>query len=312
MTDIKVWGISMEINGKTRTYGIIGNPVQHTQSPVIHNTLSRDMGINMVYVPFHVEQGQLEAAVKGAYGLNILGMNVTVPYKNEVIPFLTDIDSLAGKIGSVNTLVRTNGGYKGYNTDITGLMRAMKSDGILIKDEEVIILGAGGVGRTAAFMCAAYGASKVYLLNRSVDKAECVAAEVNEALSLGNAKSDSEVSLGCVIAKGLDDYKELTKDGVRRYLVLQCTNIGMSPDMDNVVITDEAFYRCVKLGYDLIYTPWETKFIKLVKANGGEAYNGLKMLLYQGIDAFELWNSCKVPEESICKVYEMLQEKVKC
>lgn len=94
----------MEINGKTRICGIIGNPVQHTQSPVIHNTLSKDMGINMVYVPFYVEQGQLESAVKGAYGLNILGMNVTVPYKNAVIPFLTDVDLLAKKIGSVNTL----------------------------------------------------------------------------------------------------------------------------------------------------------------------------------------------------------------
>lgn len=291
----------MEINGKTRVCGIIGNPVQHTQSPVIHNTLSTDMGINMVYVPFHVGQGQLEAAVKGAYGLNILGMNVTVPYKNAVIPFLAGIDPLAEKIGSVNTLVRTNEGYKGYNTDITGLMRAMKIDGIFIKDEEVIILGAGGVGRTAAFACAAYGASKVYLLNRSIDKAERVAAEVNTALG----------SAAHVIPKGLDSYKDLMEDGMRRYIVLQCTNIGMSPDIENVVITDEAFYRCVKLGYDLIYTPWETKFIKLVKANGGEAYNGLKMLLYQGIDAFELWNNCKVPEESIHKVYTMLQEKVK-
>lgn len=297
----------MEINGKTRICGIIGNPVQHTQSPVIHNTLSKDMGINMVYVPFYVEQGQLESAVKGAYGLNILGMNVTVPYKNAVIPFLTDVDLLAKKIGSVNTLVRTDGGYKGYNTDITGLMRAMKSDGILLKDEEVIILGAGGVGRTAAFMCAAYGASKVYLLNRSVDKAERVAAEVNETLGL-----DSVESAGHVIPKELDSYTSFIEDGVRKYLVLQCSNIGMSPDVDNVIINNEAFYRCVKLGYDLIYTPWETKFIKLVKANGGEAYNGLKMLLYQGIDAFELWNRCKVPEESICKVYEMLQEKVKC
>ena len=119
----------IEINGKTRTCGIIGNPVEHTMSPVIHNTLSQIMGINMAYVPFHVKDGQLEAAVKGAYGLNILGMNVTVPYKSDVVAQLAEIDPLAEKIGAVNTLVRTEGGYKGYNTDMTGLLRAIKNDG---------------------------------------------------------------------------------------------------------------------------------------------------------------------------------------
>lgn len=290
----------MDINGKTRICGLIGNPVEHTQSPVIHNTLASELGINMVYVPFHVVSGQLEAAVKGAFGLNILGMNVTVPYKNDVIPFLTDIDELAGKIGAVNTLVRTDDGYKGYNTDITGLLRAMRSDGICIKDEEVIILGAGGVGRAVAFMCAANGASKVYLLNRSVEKAESVAAEVNKAL-------DTE----CVTAMSLASYKELTLEAVHRYLVIQSTSVGLSPNVEDAVIEDETFYRCVKFGYDLIYSPWETKFMKLVKENGGEAYNGLKMLLYQGIDAFELWNGCKVSDENAYKVYEKLQEKVR-
>ena len=285
----------MEINGKTRTCGLIGNPVEHTQSPVIHNTLAKELNINMAYVPFHVPSGQLEAAVKGAFALNILGMNVTVPYKNDVIPFLSDIDELAGKIGSVNTLVRTESGYKGYNTDITGLLRAMKSDGIMIKDEEVIILGAGGVGRAVAFMCAANGASKVYLLNRSVQKAESVAAEVSQALETD-----------CVTAMPLSAYKELSQDGERRYLVIQSTSVGLSPNIEDVVIDDEAFYRCVKYGYDLIYSPWETKFMKLVRKNGGEAYNGLKMLLFQGIDAFERWNDCKVSDENAYKVYEKL------
>lgn len=289
----------MEVNGKTRVCGIIGNPVEHTQSPVLHNTLARDMGIDLVYVPFHVAEGQLEAAVKGAYGLNVLGMNVTVPYKNEVIPFLTGVDELAGKMGSVNTLVRAEGGYKGYNTDVTGLLRALKSEGISIENEKIILFGTGGVGRAVAFMCAANGASEVYLLNRSVEKAQHVAAEVNGAL-----KTDR------VTAMALDGYKKLIADGVRRYLVLQCTSVGLSPHVEDVVVDDEAFYRCVKAGYDLIYTPWETKFMRLVRANGGEAFNGLKMLLYQGIDAFELWNGCKVSKESTRKVYGMLREKL--
>ena len=133
-----------DINGYTRTCGLIGNPVEHTLSPVIHNTLSMVLGENLAYVPFHVENGRLEDAVKGAFALNLLGLNVTVPYKSDVIPYLTDIDPLAENIGAVNTLVRTETGYKGYNTDMPGLYRAMCEDGVKVKGEKVLILGAGG------------------------------------------------------------------------------------------------------------------------------------------------------------------------
>ncbi|MBQ7944103.1 MAG: shikimate dehydrogenase [Lachnospiraceae bacterium] len=285
-----------DINGKTRTCGLIGNPVEHTLSPIIHNTLASELGIDMAYVPFHVETGQLEHAAKGAYALNILGCNVTVPYKNDIVPQLVEIDDLAAKIGSVNTLVRVEGGYKGYNTDMTGLLRAMKSDNVTIEGEEIIVLGAGGVGRAVAYMCAAYGASKVYLLNRTLDKAVNVAREVNE-----NTERD------CVEAFVLSDYKTLAK---KKYVVIQCTSIGLYPKVEDVVIEDESFYDMVKVGYDLIYTPWETKFMSMVKAHGAQAYNGLKMLLYQGVDAFELWNDCKVSDESAYKVYELMKEAV--
>lgn len=289
----------IEINGKTRVCGIIGNPVEHTMSPVIHNTLSEMMGINMVYIPFHVKEGQLEAAVKGAYGLNVLGMNVTVPYKSDVITQLAEIDLLAGKIGAVNTLVQTEGGYKGYNTDMTGLLRAMKSDGVGIEGEDVIILGAGGVGRAVAFLCAANGADKVHLLNRRIEKAQSVAAEVNKALGTT-----------CVEAMQLSDYQMLLTGTENRYVVLQCTSVGLSPNVDDVVIEDGDFYHYIKFGYDLIYSPWETQFMKLVTANGGVAFNGLKMLLYQALDAFELWNGCKVSGEYAEQIYQKLQKTI--
>lgn len=292
----------VEIGGKTRTCGIIGNPVEHTMSPYIHNRLAELMGIDMVYVPFHVQEGRLDAAVKGAYGLNILGMNVTVPYKKDVTFFLEDMDAHAKMIGSVNTLVCGENGYIGYNTDYSGLFRALKSDGIAIKDEEIIVLGAGGVGRTAAFLCALNGAKKVYLLNRNLEKAEAVAAEINAAV----AKAPYRVE-----AAALSDYQKLLNGTEKRYVVLQCTSVGLSPNINDVVIADGAFYRYVKYGYDLIYAPRETKFMKLVAENGGVAYNGLKMLLYQAIDAFELWNDCKVSLENVDKVYHLLQDRVK-
>ncbi len=287
-----------EVNGKTRVCGIIGNPVEHTMSPLIHNTLSGMLGVNMVYVPFHVENGRLADAVKGAFGLNVLGMNVTVPYKNDVLPYLSEIDPLAEKIGAVNTLVRVKDGYKGYNTDMTGLLRAMKSDGVRIEGEDVIVLGAGGVGRAVVFLCASSGAKSVRILNRSVDKAEALAAEVNRS-----------VGTGIVSAMALGDYKKLVDGGEKRYVALQCTSVGLYPNVDDAVIEDEEFYRCVKFGYDLIYSPSRTRFMGLVEDNGGKAFNGLKMLLYQALDAYELWNGCKIDDDAR-KIYAMLQSEV--
>ena len=239
-----------DINGYTRTCGLIGNPVEHTLSPVIHNTLSMVLGKNLAYVPFHVETGRLEDAVKGAFALNLLGINVTVPYKSDVIPYLDDIDPLASNIGAVNTLVRTEKGYKGYNTDMPGLYRAMCEDGVKVKGQKVLILGAGGVARAVAMMLLDKGAKEAIILNRTVEKAQSIADEVNH-----------------LIGK--------------------------------------------KRKYDLIVNPPKTRFMELVEAQGGEAYNGAKMLLYQGIIAFELWTGCQVEPWLADKVYERMQKAKK-
>ncbi len=295
----------MGINGKTKVYGIIGDPVEHTLSPLIHGIAADALGIDMVYVPFHVAAGCLEAALKGAYGLNIQGLNVTVPYKSAVIPFLAKVDRNAMAVGSVNTLVRgaCGEGFTGYNTDMGGLRRAMKEDGIELRDAQVIILGAGGVGRAVAFMCADSGAQKIYLLNRNGAKAEAVAAQVNGSHSAGAGD--------CVTAMGLAEYPKLLAGAANSYIVIQCTSVGLAPGVDDVVIEDSDFYRRVKYGYDLIYTPWETRFMRLVKENGGMAYNGLKMLLYQGVEAFELWNGCQVTKKIEDQIYRRLCERFK-
>lgn len=283
----------MEIHGRTRTCGLIGNPVEHTLSPLIHNTLAERLGQELVYVPFHVEQGRLAEAVKGAEALNVLGLNVTVPYKSEVIDCLTEIDGLAENIGAVNTLVRTAQGYKGYNTDMEGLYRAMESERIRIAGEQIILLGAGGAARAVAWLCAAKGAARVYLLNRTLDKAEAVAEEVN-------ASAGRET----ICPMKLADYAAIPQG---KYLAIQGTSVGLSPNGEDVVIADDAFYEKVHTGFDLIYNPWETKFMRLVKKHGGRAYNGLKMLLYQGVIAYELWNGITVSEEDAQIVYEKLK-----
>ena len=213
-----------------------------------------------------------------------------------MIPFLKEIDGLAEKIGAVNTLVRTESGYKGYNTDILGLYRAMCSEGIALKGEQVVLLGAGGVARAVAFLCAEKGAKKVYLLNRSIEKAQAVAAEVNRAFA-------GEVICPMIIS----DYQKLPEE---KLLAIQCTSVGLHPDTDRAVIEDETFYQKIHTGYDLIYKPAETKFMKYVTKNGGRAYNGLKMLLYQGIIAYELWNDVTVSEDIAEEIYGILKDRV--
>lgn len=283
----------MEINGRTRTCGLIGNPVEHTLSPVIHNTLAQRFGHNLVYVPFPVETGRIEEAVVGASALQLLGLNVTVPYKGEVISCLREVDSLAASIGAVNTLVAVPGGFKGYNTDMEGLYRAMMSEGIQIVDEEIILLGAGGASRAVAYLCAVKGAKRVYLLNRTLEKAQKVAEEVNRA-----------VERQVILPMALTDFDSLPD---RKFLTIQGTSVGLAPHVEDVVIDDEKFYAKVHTGFDLIYSPWETRFMRLVKKRGGRAYNGLKMLLYQGIIAYELWNRVTVSEEDAATVYEKLK-----
>lgn len=283
-----------EIDGKTRTCGLIGNPVEHTLSPLIHNTLAKRRGHNLVYVPFEVGEGRVNEAVRGAYALNILGMNVTVPYKSEVIESLVEVDTLAKQIGAVNTLVRTDAGFKGYNTDMSGLCRAMESEGIRIKGEEIILLGAGGAARAVAYLCAAHNAAKVYLLNRTLKKAQKIAEEVNGAF-------EKDI----IVPMLLSDYVKLPE---RKFLAIQGTSVGLAPHDEDVIIEDAAFYRRIHTGFDLIYKPFTTKFMRLVEEAGGEAYNGLKMLLYQGIDAYELWNGIKITEEEADEVHEKLRQ----
>lgn len=284
----------MEINGYTRTCGVMGNPVEHTMSPAIHNTLAKNLGENLVYVPFHVPAGQAGEAVRGAYALNLLGVNVTVPYKRDVIPYLKEIDPLAESIGAVNTLVRTEGGFKGYNTDMPGLYRAMCQDNVKLEGMQVVILGAGGVARAVAILTAQKGAAQIVILNRTLENATRIANEVNALAGHGLAE-----------ARRLEEYASLPGDN---YLAIQATNVGMFPKTEQAVIEDMAFYQKIKIGYDLVFNPAQTKFMTLVQESGGRAYGGLKMLLYQGIIAYELWTGSQVDQELAQKAYQAMKE----
>ena len=271
------------IDGKTLVCGLIGDPVEHTLSPVIHNTLAQETGGNLVYVPFPVKAERVEDAVRGARALSVGGLNVTVPHKSAVIPYLSSVEREAELIGAVNTLVPEGDGYRGYNTDLTGLGRALLSEGISLEGERVILLGAGGAARAAVFLCVLRGAKEVWLLNRTTEKAEALAGEANRA-----------AGRECVKPLALSDWRRIPEGS---YLAVQCTKAGLFPDTESAPIEEPDFYKRIHTGYDLVYRPARTKFMRLTEEAGGKAFNGLKMLLYQGIGAYELWTGVTVTEE---------------
>jgi len=285
-----------EIKGTTKVCGLIGNPVAHSISPLIHNNLAQLQNIDLAYVTFKVESSKVAEAVKGAYELNVFGLNVTIPHKNEVIESLIDIDPLAQNIGAVNTLVRVEGGFKGYNTDMFGLQRQFIDEDIELAGNDVIILGAGGAARAIVFLCAREGAKSIYILNRTLENAKQLANEVNTVLDTN-----------AVIAMKIEDYNKLPN---KQFITIQTTSVGLHPNDDSAPIENPNFYDKVSVGVDIIYNPTKTKFMKLVESKGKIAYNGLKMLLYQGVCAFELWNEIKVSEDVIAHVYALMKKEL--
>lgn len=286
------------MDGQTKVCGVIGCPIEHSLSPMMQNIYAKWTGKNLAYVPFRVAGEDLKAAMEGADALNLLGLNVTVPHKQAVMEFVKDLDQTAKEIGAVNTLVRMEGGYKGYNTDVSGLTRAILEEGIVMRGRDCILIGAGGAAKAAAYMLIKEGAGTIYLLNRTRDRAERLASWVN---TLAGREA--------VIPLELTAYKSIPGNG---YFAIQCTNVGMQPEIDSAPIEEPDFYEKLKDAFDCIYTPAKTKFMKLTEAAGGHAVNGLNMLLYQGVISYELWNpDTVVSEEAIAEARAALKERLR-
>ncbi|MBS6729704.1 MAG: shikimate dehydrogenase [Lachnospiraceae bacterium oral taxon 082] len=286
------------ISASTSVYGILGNPIEHSLSPLLQNALAKEMNIDMSYVAFHVTYN-IKAAIDGAYLLGIKGFNVTIPFKKDMINIVTDIDERAKKIGAINTLKRVKSGYKGYNTDILGLKHSIKNNGMSIKGKNVIILGAGGAAKAALYLVVEEDAKSITLINRNVKRADELKKEVCDTF-----KNISVVSLD-ELKQNLDVLEH------NDYFVFQTTNVGMYPKIDECIIDDAGFYEKCDCGIDLIYTPFETVFIQnMLKANK-KCINGLDMLILQGVASFEIWNDVKVEQPVVENVKVLLTEKLK-
>lgn len=303
------------VNGKTGLLGLLGNPVEHSVSPVLHAALASMRHDNYAYLAFRVEKDRLRTAVEGAYALGAKGLNVTVPYKKDVMQYLCAIDEKAEILGAVNTLVRTEHGYKGYNTDMPGLYRAMRYDGVSLDGKNVVVIGAGGVANAVIGMLFEAKVKKILILNRTKERAEQLAERFLKAYP-GRETTVTTASYDEDYLAVMDEMEQdivrtnhaLQSENSRNWLAIQATSLGMSPNTDAAAIEEASFYDRIACGYDLIFNPYETKFMKLVKEHGGESYNGLRMLLFQGIYAYELWNDISIPDEWAADVLQQMKE----
>ena len=268
----------MDIKGSTNIVGLIGHPVEHSFSPPMHNAAFKKLNMDYAYVAFDVNPKDLKNAINGACGLNIKGFNVTIPHKINVMNYLDEIDGIAQLIGAVNTIDFKN--LKGYNTDGIGAIKAIE-EVTSVKDKNVLVAGAGGASRAISFYLAKYGVNRLTILNRNTQKADNLIGDVLKSELITNAKSDS-------ISK-INDYIKDTD------ILINTTPVGMYPNIDDNPITTSEFMHEDLVVFDAVYNPLETTLLKQAIKAGAKPVYGIKMLLYQGAESFEIWTGKKAP-----------------
>jgi shikimate dehydrogenase len=268
----------MEINGETKLFALIGHPVEHSFSPSLHNLQLELNGINGRYLAFDVKPENLGKALEGLYVLGAVGVNVTVPYKEKVIPFLTKISREAELIGAVNTLIREENGFSGDNTDGRGFLESLKREkDFSAKGKRVIIIGAGGAARGVGISLALAGAREVSFINRTFSKAE----DLRKIIEI-NTHAQSE-------SWDYNNRRVPDKKIEEADLIINSTSIGMYPDLNHKPDINYDVIHKGQLVADLVYNPEETLFLKEAKTKGAEVINGKGMLYFQGELAFNLW-----------------------
>jgi shikimate dehydrogenase len=277
----------MHITGKTRVVGVFGDPVRHSLSPVIQNAAFAALGLDFVYVPFHVKTEGLKAAVEGIRAMNMAGVNVTIPHKEGVLEHLDELDPHARVIGAVNTIVHNRDNrLVGYNTDGLGYLKSLKEEtGLTPEDKNVLVAGAGGAARSILFSVLSGGAKKVVVMNRTVERAASLADEFAEIFP--DAKLEA-VSLERAAAQ---------KHAPGADLLVNTTSLGMEGKNELDFPVEKLAAGAVVS--DIVYSPLETGLLKNATARGLKTHNGLSMLVAQGAVGFELWTGSKAPVEEM-------------
>ncbi len=276
----------MDISGKTRVCGVIGDPIEHTLSPTIQNAAFNHLNLDFVFLAFPVKAVELENAIHGMRSLGIHGLNVTMPHKSAVISYLDKVDSAVQFLGSANTILNRDGSLSGFNTDGIGALYALRENGVELADKKVLLLGAGGAAKAIAFSFA-QEARSLCILNRVPEKALVLADALNRMFNKeieGDALSPSAVQ----------------KNVQNSDILVNATSVGMHPNVNQSIVAPQWLKPNLAV-MDIVYNPAETKLAKDAKAAGAKVIGGVEMLIYQGAASFKIWTGKLAPIEVMRK-----------
>ncbi|HAA90652.1 MAG TPA: shikimate dehydrogenase [Peptococcaceae bacterium] len=282
----------MVITGKTKVYGLIGDPVSHSLSPLMQNAAFAFYGLPCCYVPFQVKKENLSLAVASIRALGMGGVNITIPHKEKALDYLDEVDKEAELIGAVNTVVNRDGLLVGYNTDGAGFIRSLQEEaGFDPKRKKVVLLGAGGAARAVAFALALRGIDFLWIFNRTPARARSLAQDVAE-------------KTGCqAVGAGLE--AKLVRNALEQaQLLVHASPVGMYPHHGEEPLIDPLLLPPEVLVCDLVYNPPRTRLLSAAAERGCRVLSGLGMLVYQGALAFELWTGKKAPVSLMRSILE--------
>ena len=278
----------MDINAQTQLCGLLGNPVEHSLSPAIHNAAFRQLGLNFVYLAFPVQD--LEGAVRGLRALgHIRGLSVTIPHKVTILPLLDSVETTAKHIGSVNTIVKDRGLLVGSNTDASGALQALQQGGVETTGQRVVILGSGGAARAIAFALGVEG---------KIEHLTLLGVDEQERTALAN---DLKAKTSILLHDHALTPETLQSALAQAQLLIHCTPIGMHPKVDESCVPKHLLHRDLTV-MDIVYNPLNTRLLQDAQAAGCRTIKGINMFLYQAVGQFELWTGKPAPIEVMRKV----------
>lgn len=266
----------MEIKWNTKLYCLIGQPINKSLSPIIHNNIFKILNQNSVYLTFNIEENQLKSTIDGFKAIGVKGFNVTIPYKKSIIKYLDDISKEASIIGAVNTVKNHNGKLIGYNTDAGGFLQTFYDNNIDVKNKDILIIGAGGAAYAITSSLAMESVNSINIANRTAENSILLKQNVNK---INNKIVTKIVNLSL---------NNLNKEKID--IIINTTSLGMYP-LENMAPLELNGFSPNTIVYDIIYKPYETKLIKEAKSRGFKTFNGISMLLNQAIFSQNIWGN---------------------
>ncbi len=279
------------ITGTTKLTGLLGEPVNHSISPLIHNFSFQHLNLDYVYLCFQINEKTLEDAVKGLRILDVKGFNLTMPNKNKILSYLDSLSPAARLIGAVNTVENKNGNFIGHNTDGIGFMQSVKEQNIDMKNQTMTLLGIGGAATAICAQSALDGVNTIHIFSRP---------NSSHLPRIKTLQENLEKETTCkIFIHNLFDKQDLKSSVKDSSLLVNATSVGMAPHTEDCIIEDNSIFHKHLAVADIIYNPWETTLLKKAKAEGCKAFNGYSMLLYQGAEAFRIWTGKEMPIELV-------------